>query len=135
MRRADREDGYIEGPHGDEGQRVQHHHSAGGLVVRGGEVLLDQPTPGRCSCPRGTSRPARTRSRRRSARCARRPGSAPAWCGAADIDYVYDVDRRLRIHKRVDYYLMVYVEGSERDVDPREVLAARWWPWDEALAA
>ena len=45
----------------------------------------------------------------------------------------YDVEGRVRIHKRVDYYLMAYLDGSERDSDPREVVAARWYPWDEAL--
>ena len=50
------------------------------------------------------------------------------------IDYTYDVEGRVRIHKRVDYYLMAYLDGSERDCDPREVVAACWYPWDEALA-
>ena len=49
------------------------------------------------------------------------------------IDYSYEVDRRIRITKHVDYYLMTYVDGSERDSDPREVIAAQWFAWDEAL--
>ena len=29
---------------------------------------------------------------------------------------------------------MTYESGSESDSDPREVIQARWWSWDEALA-
>ena len=52
----------------------------------------------------------------------------------SSIEYTYAVGQRAEVHKRVDYYLMCYEGGSESDSDPREVLQARWWSWEEALA-
>lgn len=50
------------------------------------------------------------------------------------IDYSF-VERGLRrIQKHVDYYLLAYESGNEADFDPEEVVAARWFPWTEALA-
>jgi len=115
--------------------RVQHHYSAGGLVVRGGEVLLIAPRQGRWQLPkghveRGEAPPAAAvrEVREETGVLARVLAPLPS------IDYTYEVEGRVRVHKRVDYYLMAYVEGSETDCDPREVIAARWYPWDEALA-
>jgi 8-oxo-dGTP pyrophosphatase MutT (NUDIX family) len=114
--------------------RVQHHHSAGGLVVRGDEVLLIAPRPGRWQLPKGHVEPgegapdaAVREVREETGVFARVVTTLPS------IDYSYDVEGRVRIHKRVDYFLMAYVDGSEQDSDPREVIMARWFVWDEAL--
>jgi 8-oxo-dGTP pyrophosphatase MutT (NUDIX family) len=116
--------------------RTVEQHSAGGLVVRGDEVLLIAPREGRWQLPKGHVE----------------PGEAPAQAALREvreetgvhgrivaplptIDYTYAVGRGVQVHKRVDYYLMTYESGSELDCDPREVLQARWWSWDEALDA
>ena len=50
------------------------------------------------------------------------------------IDYSF-VERGVRrISKHVDYFLLAYDSGSEADFDPREVVAAHWFPWAEAIA-
>ena len=48
------------------------------------------------------------------------------------IDYWF-VERRRRIHKTVDYFLLEFVGGSADDFDPQEVSGARWFPWEEAI--
>ena len=115
--------------------RLEHHHSAGGVVVRGDEVLLISPRPARWQLPkghveRGEEPPAA------AVREVREETGVSARIVAAlpPIRYTYAAGQRVRIEKRVDYYLMAYVDGSERDADPREVLQARWMRWDEALA-
>jgi 8-oxo-dGTP diphosphatase len=120
---------------GVNGVRVQHHHSAGGLVVRGEHVLLIAPRAGRWQLPKGHVEPgeappeaALREVREETGILGRVVAPLPS------IAYTYDVETRVRIHKRVDYYLMTYVDGSEADSDPREVIAARWFGWDEALA-
>ncbi len=114
--------------------RVQHHHSAGGLVVRGGEVLLIAPRPGRWQLPKGHVEPGEDSPQAAVREVREETGVlARVLVSLPSIEYGYDVEGRVRIHKRVDYYLMAYVEGSERDSDPREVIAARWFGWEEAL--
>ena len=115
--------------------RVLRQHSAGGLVVRGSEVLLISPRQGRWQLPKGHVE----------------RGEAPAQAAVREvreetgvhgrivaplpsIEYRYAAGPRAEVHKRVDYYLMSYEGGSEADSDPREVLQARWWSWEEAIA-
>ncbi len=49
------------------------------------------------------------------------------------VEYWFYANRQHRLHKFVEYFLMRYEEG---DPVPQlaEVDAARWWPYDEALA-
>lgn len=115
--------------------RLERHHSAGGLVVRGDEVLLISPRPERWQLPKGhveqgedAPTAALREVREETGVNARIVAPLPA------IQYAYAAGRQVRIEKRVDYYLMVYVDGSERDADPREVLQARWVRWDDAMA-
>ena len=39
----------------------------------------------------------------------------------------------MRIHKRVDYYLLAYEGGDPDDYDRSEVSGAAWFDWDEGL--
>ena len=115
--------------------RVLRHHSAGGLVVRGGEVLLISPRQGRWQLPKGhvergeaPSQAAVREVREETGVHGRIVAPLPS------IEYSYTVGPQAEVRKRVDYYLMTYESGSERDSDPREVIQARWWSWDEAIA-
>jgi len=115
--------------------REQHHYSAGGLVVRGDEVLLIAPREGRWQLPKGHVERGEEPAAAAVREVREETGvQARVLAPLPGIDYTYDVEGRVRIHKRVDYYLMAYVDGSESDSDPREVIAARWFPWDDALA-
>jgi 8-oxo-dGTP pyrophosphatase MutT (NUDIX family) len=49
------------------------------------------------------------------------------------IDYSFIERGMRRISKHVDYFLLTYERGSETDFDPREVVAAQWFPWREAI--
>ena len=50
------------------------------------------------------------------------------------VDYTFLERGRHRIKKHVDYFLLAYESGSEANFEPREVVAARWFPWREAIA-
>ena len=114
--------------------RVQHHYSAGGLVIRGEEVLLIAPRPGRWQLPKGHVEPGEAPTDAAAREVREETGvSGRVLMPLPSIDYTYDVEGRVRIHKRVDYFLMAYEGGSELDFDPREVTAARWFGWKEAL--
>jgi 8-oxo-dGTP pyrophosphatase MutT (NUDIX family) len=115
--------------------RLERHHSAGGLVVRGDEVLLINPRPARWQLPKGHVEQGEDAPTAALREVREETGvSARIVAPLPEIHYAYAAGRQLRVEKRVDYYLMAYVDGSERDADPREVLQARWVRWDEALA-
>lgn len=118
---------------------MERQRSAGGVVVRrDGEeerILLISLRDGRrWQLPKG--HPERDETARQAAEREVREetgvtGRVLETLG--DIDYWFVEDGR-RIHKRVDFFLLAYVDGSTDDYDPREVSGARWLPWDEALA-
>lgn len=115
--------------------KTEHQRSAGGLVVRGGEVLLISLQEGRrWQLPKGhietgeSAEVAAVREVREETGVTGRPlGQLPS------IEYWFVEDGK-RIHKRVDFFLLDYVEGSNDDFDPREVSGARWFPWRQALS-
>lgn len=115
--------------------KTEHQRSAGGLVVRGREVLLIALHEGRrWQLPKGhiergeSAQQAAVREVREETGVTGRPlGRLPS------IEYWF-VEEGKRIHKRVDFFLLDYVEGSNDDFDPREVSGARWFPWPRALA-
>jgi 8-oxo-dGTP pyrophosphatase MutT (NUDIX family) len=114
--------------------RVLQQHSAGGLVVRGEEVLLISPREGRWQLPKGHVEPGEAPAQAALREVREETGvNGRILAPLPTIDYTYPVGRGVQVRKRVDYYLMSYESGSERDSDPREVLQARWWSWDEAL--
>ncbi len=109
--------------------------SAGGVVARDGELLLIALQDGRrWQLPKGHLEPgespedAAVREVREETGVTGRPVAT-----LPTIDYWF-VERGRRIHKQVDYFLLVYAAGSTADYDPREVSGARWFPWDEGLA-
>jgi len=112
-----------------------HERSAGGVVVRGGEILLIALAGGqRWQLPKGhleageSAEQAAVREVREETGVSGRPlGPLPG------IEYWF-VQAGQRVHKQVDYYLLEYAGGSETDYDPSEVSSAAWFAWDDALA-
>jgi 8-oxo-dGTP pyrophosphatase MutT (NUDIX family) len=114
---------------------VEHQHSAGGLVVRDGRVLLIATAGGRrWQLPKGhveegeTSEAAAIREVREETGVV---GRVVATLPSIRYSFVERGTRRIR--KQVDYYLLAYVEGSEADFDPNEVDGASWFEWAEAV--
>jgi 8-oxo-dGTP pyrophosphatase MutT (NUDIX family) len=98
-------------------------------------VLLICPRPARWQLPKGHVEPGEDPPAAAVREVREETGvNARIVASLLPIRYTYAAGHRLRIEKRVDYYLMAYVDGSERDADPREVIEARWVRWDEALA-
>jgi 8-oxo-dGTP pyrophosphatase MutT (NUDIX family) len=112
-----------------------HERSAGGVVVRGEEILLIALAGGqRWQLPKGhleageSAEQAAVREVREETGVSGRPvGPLPV------IEYWF-VQAGQRVHKQVDYYLLAYESGSEIDYDPSEVSSAAWFPWDEAIS-
>lgn len=115
--------------------KVEHEVSAGGLVVRGEEVLLISVRQGRrWQLPKGHVEAGETR--REAARREVREETG-VWgrvrAPLPDVEYWYTERGTRRIHKTVHYYLLAYESGDEGDFDPGEVSGAGWFPWDEAI--
>lgn len=114
--------------------KTEHQHSAGGVVVRDGEILLIALAEGRrWQLPKGhieageSSAEAAAREVHEETGVRGRPvGELPS------IDYWFVEDGK-RIHKRVDFFLCEYLEGSTRDFDPQEVSGAAWFPWEQGV--
>lgn len=116
--------------------RVVRQHSAGGVVVREGTILLIATAGGaRWQLPKGRIEPGET-SEAAAVREVREETGVTGRVVAPlpGIDYWFAEGSRKRIRKHVDYYLLDYVEGSEADFDRQEVAAARWFGWDEAVS-
>ena len=110
-------------------------HSAGGLVLRGEEVLLIATAGGkRWQLPKGHLE-GEERPEQAAVREVREETgvSGRVLAPLSGIDYTF-VERGVRrISKHVDYFLLAYESGTEADFDPKEVVSARWFPWAEAI--
>lgn len=115
--------------------RIVRQHSAGGLVVRGGEVLLIATAGGaRWQLPKGRLEAGETPSDAALREVREETGvTGSVVAPLPGIDYWFAEGSHKRIRKHVDYFLLDYVSGSEADFDAREVSSARWFGWDEAL--
>lgn len=111
-----------------------HERSAGGLVVRGGEVLLISLAGGdRWQLPKGHVEPGESAEQAAVREVREETGvTGRAVERLPDIEYWF-IQAGQRVHKRVAYFLLDYERGSELDFDPAEVSGAAWFPWDEAL--
>lgn len=112
-----------------------HERSAGGLVVRGDEVLLISLAGGqRWQLPKGHLEPGESAQDAAVREVREETGVAGRSLGELPgVDYWF-VQAGQRVHKRVAYFLLEYESGSEADFDPGEVSGAAWFGWDEALA-
>lgn len=111
-----------------------HERSAGGVVVRGGEILLIAVAGGqRWQLPKGHVEEGES-ERETAVREVREETGVRgrALAPLPEIEYWF-VQAGQRVHKRVAYFLLAYESGSERDYDPSEVSGAAWFPWSEAI--
>ena len=115
---------------------VERQHSAGGLVVRDGHVLLIATAGGRrWQLPKGhvergeSTRQAAVREVREETGI-----SGRVVAELPGIDYFFVEKDGRRVRKHVDYFLLDYTGGDEADFDPGEVDGACWFPWEEALS-
>lgn len=117
-------------------KEAEHHRSAGGLVVRGATILLISTQQGRrWQLPKGHIEDGET-SEQTAVREVREETGVTGRIVAAlpEIEYWYVEKGNLRVHKRVDYFLLEYESGDAADFDAREVSGAGWFGWDEGLA-
>ncbi len=111
-------------------------HSAGGLVVRGDEVLLIATAGGRrWQLPKGHLEAGELPAQAAVREVREETGVTGSIVEPlTGVDYTFLERGVHRIQKHVDYFLLAYESGSETDFEPREVVAARWFPWSEAIS-
>lgn len=111
-------------------------HSAGGLVVRGDEVLLIATAGGRrWQLPKGHLEAGELPAEAAVREVREETGVTGTIVEAlSGVDYTFLERGVHRIRKHVDYFLLEYESGSETNFEPREVVTARWFPWTEALS-
>ena len=114
---------------------VSEQHSAGGLVVRGDEVLLIATAGGRrWQLPKGDLEAGELPAEAAVREVREETGVTGAIVAPlSGVDYPFIERGTRRIRKHVDYFLLAYESGSETDFEPREVVAARWFSWAEAI--
>jgi 8-oxo-dGTP pyrophosphatase MutT (NUDIX family) len=120
--------------------RARREVSAGGLVVRDGEVLVIVPTRRAAdgslvlALPKGHPDEGETTLQAATREVREETGvTAEPVCELGEVRYWYVRDGR-RVPKSVFFYLFRYVEGDPGDHD-HEVLEARWMPLGEAQSA
>ena len=111
-------------------------HSAGGLVVRGDEVLLIATAGGRrWQLPKGHLEEGELPAQAAVREVREETGVTGTIVAAlSGVDYTFLERGKHRIKKHVDYFLLAYESGSETDFEPREVVTARWFSRPEAIA-
>ena len=116
------------------GLRVERHHSAGGLVVESGRVLLISTRGGRrWQLPKGHIEPGESPEQAAVREIREETGvDGSVIASLPHVEYWF-VERGVRIHKRVDYFLLSYVGGDASNYDRREVSGAAWFPWEEGV--
>jgi 8-oxo-dGTP pyrophosphatase MutT (NUDIX family) len=107
--------------------------SFGGVVLRGGDVLVITPIGKRrvTGLPKGGANPGETPEQAAAREVREETGVTARARGAlGDVNYWYRRGGR-RIYKTVHFFLFDYVSGSTEDHD-HEVEEARWIPLAEA---
>jgi len=114
---------------------LERQHSAGGLVVRDGQVLLIATAGGRrWQIPKGHLEPGESLEQAAVREVLEETGVRGRIVGTLPgIDYTFAEKDGRRVRKHVDYYLLAYVGGEESDFDRDEVDDAGWFAWDDAL--
>ena len=124
-------------------RRTVHRHSAGGVLYRrakgGVEVCLIQPRgTARWQLPKGWVEEAEEPEQAALREVAEETGCRGAAEGLLEeIDYWFYGDEKgekVRIHKRVTFFLLRYEDGDPSGADAYEVADVRWLPAAAALA-
>ncbi len=122
-------------PTESETERVDRQHSAGGLVVDGERVLLISTQGGRrWQLPKGHLEDGETPPQAAEREVFEETGvRGRIRHDLGAVEYYFRSRGGLRIHKRVDYFVLEFVEGDAANFDPTEVTEARWFSWDEGI--
>jgi 8-oxo-dGTP pyrophosphatase MutT (NUDIX family) len=115
--------------------RTEHHRSAGGLLVRGPKILLISTQEGRrWQLPKGHIEAGESPEEAAVREVREETGvTGRVIAKLPEIEYWYVEKGRLRVHKRVDYFLLDYESGDPADFDAGEVSGAGWFSWEEGL--
>jgi 8-oxo-dGTP pyrophosphatase MutT (NUDIX family) len=115
-------------------QRTEYHHSAGGLVLRDGEILLISTRKGRrWQLPKGHLEPGETPEQAAVRETREETGvRGRVRAPLPQISYRF-VERGVRIEKKVDYFLLDFEEGDVANFDRKEVSGAAWFLFDEGI--
>lgn len=114
--------------------RTEYHHSAGGLVIRNGEMLLISTRKGRrWQLPKGHLEAGETPEQAAVRETREETGvTGRVRASLPQVTYRF-AERGVRIHKKVDYFLLDFEEGDVANYDRKEVSGAAWFPFAEAL--
>jgi 8-oxo-dGTP pyrophosphatase MutT (NUDIX family) len=116
--------------------KTEHHRSAGGLVVEGDRILLISTQAGRrWQLPKGHIEPGESAEQAAVREVQEETGvSGRVVASLPGVEYWFVERGRRRVHKEVEYFLLVYVGGDAADFDAGEVSGAEWLSWDEGIA-
>jgi 8-oxo-dGTP pyrophosphatase MutT (NUDIX family) len=116
--------------------QVERQHSAGGVVVRDGDVLLIATAGGkRWQLPKGRIEAGESAAEAAVREVREETGvTGRVVAPLAGVDYWFADGSARRIRKHVDFFLLSYVEGDPVNFDPHEVSGAEWFAGVDAVA-